>query len=516
MTPTLRNYQSEAIERVRAARRQGHRRILFTSATGSGKSVIASAMAQRAVELGDRVLVIGHRQELISQFYVHLQRLGITPGILRGQDERTDASSPVQVGTVQTLVRRDLPRAELVVVDEAHRILGASYLQILEAYPRATVLGLTATPCRLDGSQLREAFDTLVEGPSYSRLIAAGAICEPVVYAPKRAPDLKRIRTVGGDYDEAQLETLAMQTTGDVVSTWQRLAQPQNLRTVCFAVTIEHSRELVARFRAAGVRAAHLDGDTTERDRNRLLCELESGTIQLLSNVGVLCEGWDQPSVKCCIDTAPTLSLTRWMQKAGRVLRPWGSQSPLILDHADNTSRHGLPHMDRLWSLSGRARAAGVAAHHVCMNCYAYVQRSPCELCGHVAVATPRKPTAVVPGQLERVQPALPVDPERAQYDKLVEQARKRGFKPGYAAAKWKEAHITPQKPEGIWPPWAWSQATKSIYEQDNEWQLKVARKAKERAFWTEQAAATERVAEYTKEPTEAEYPDDYGSDIPF
>ena len=192
----LRPYQLSAIARTRAARKAGHRRILISAPTGSGKTVIAIAvsMLRRAVELGDRVLVIAHRTELIDQFWSALYRQGITAGVMRGQDERTDPSAPVQRGTIQTLTRRDLPPASLVVVDEAHRVPGESYTRTLEAYPGATILGLTATPSRLDGRPLSDAFDALVQAASYSELIDEGSILAPIVYAPRKAPDLSKVR----------------------------------------------------------------------------------------------------------------------------------------------------------------------------------------------------------------------------------------------------------------------------------------------------------------------------------
>jgi DNA repair protein RadD len=507
--PVLRSYQHRAIDDARQARRSGHRRIILTAPTGSGKSVMASAMIARAVELGDRVLVIGHRKELISQFYVHLQRVGITPGIMRGDDERTDPSSPVQVGTVQTLVRRDLPRADLVVVDEAHRVPGASYEQVLGRYAKATVLGLTATPCRLDGKPLKEHFDAMVHSAGYSELIDAGAIVAPIVYAPKKAPDLSKVRTVAGDYHEGQLESAMMEVVGDVVTEWQKHAGGR--QTVVFAVGIDHSRELVARFKEAGVRAAHLDGSTPDVERDQLLLDLATGAITVLCNVGVCTEGWDCPPVKCCVMARPTKSLTLWMQCAGRILRPYcsicrfpcaehPSDVPVILDHAGNVDRHGLPHEDREWSLDGTAKRKTETRYRTCPACYAYVTGSPCPVCGHVAPVAHRE-VKKSDGVLERIDQAIQkeksADPKRAYFDSQVDIARKRGFKPGYASAKYKEKY-------GDWPSWAWSQSVKADHFKDEEWKARISKHEREKAFWNERKSAPEHPA--PEEPDDPMY----------
>ena len=147
---------------------------------------------------------------------------------------------------------------------------------------------------------------------------------------------------MAGDYHEGELEDAVMQAhvIGDVVQTW--LDRAERRKTVVFAVGIDHSRELVERFREEGVRAAHLDGTTPEAEREQILMDLETGKLELVSNVGVLCEGWDQPSVKCCVMARPTLSLTLWMQCAGRILRPWPGGSgphPVSLPPSYSTTR---------------------------------------------------------------------------------------------------------------------------------------------------------------------------------
>jgi DNA repair protein RadD len=500
--PTLRPYQVRTIERAREERRAKRRRILIVAPTGSGKSVVACEMIRVAVEKGARVLVIVHRRELVGQFYVHLQRVGITSGIMRGDDERTDPSASVQVGTIQTLVRRELPTADLVFIDEAHRTPGDSYDRVVSAYPNATICGLTATPCRTDGQPLKEHFDTIVECASYSELIDSGAIVAPVVYVPKRAPDLSKVSKVAGDYNEGQLESAMMAIVGDVAKEW--LTHAAEAKTVIFAVTVAHSKEIVQQFRDAGItRIAHLDGTTPEAERAQILCDLEIGKLQIVSNVGVLGEGWDQPSVKCVVMAFATLSLTRMMQVAGRALRPYcrecrfacgvhKSEVPVILDHGGNVERHGLPHEDREWSLDGKAKRKSDARYHTCPACYAYVAVSPkCSVCGHVFVGKPRE-VKKVDGVLERINAQIAkeqVDPKRDFFDKRVAEAKKKGFAPGWPSVKFKEKF-------GAWPSWAWSQSVKADHARDADWQIRIGERAKDREKWAAINAEKERASQ--------------------
>lgn len=446
--------------------------------TGGGKSITAIAMMATALGFGQRILVLAHRKELLDQFWGSLQSEGIAAGLIRADDERTDASLPVQLASVDSLDRREKPPADLVVVDEAHRTPAERYQRILACYPKATVIGLTATPCRLSGEPLRDHYDVLVEGASYSELIDAGAIVAPIVYAPRKEVDLSKVSRQHGDYAEGELEAVMRQphVIGNVVKEWKEKADGRS--TVVFAVGVAHSKELVEEFQAAGVRAAHLDGTTPEDERLGVLVSLETGRISVVCNVGVLCEGWDQPRVKCCVMARPTLSLTLHMQTAGRILRPWGEKPPLLLDHAGNVERHGLPHEDRVWSLDGKAKRKSEIAYHVCKKCYAYVDTWPCPLCGAAMPASKPRTLRKSDGVLERIDAQISkerADPKRAYFDARVEEARRKGFKPGYASAKWKEKY-------GEWPPWDWSQKVKAMV--DEEWQERIVQRERERAFW--------------------------------
>ena len=497
--PVLRPYQAEGIAALRAGVAAGKRRQLLVCPTGGGKTVLASALIRSALARCRRVLFIAHRLELIDQAVRQIGRWGVERiGVLRGADKRVDAEAPVQVASIQTLARRDKPPADVVIIDEAHRALADSYQKhIFAAYPEATIIGLTATPCRADGRGLGESFDGISIAATYTQLIADGFVMEPRVFSTPLShvmgQRLAGLHTRAGDYADDELDEVVTdeRLMGDVVETWKlRSATTEgagHLRTVVFAVSVRHSLALVERFTAAGARAAHIDGTTPETTRRAVLAQLDAGDLTLVSNVGVLCEGWDQPSVKCLVLARPTKSLGLYMQMAGRVLRPWGETVPIIIDHGGNYDRHDAPTTDREWSMEGVTKRAAEVKARVCPDCYAYVRpRVPvCPHCGHdfreqirneEQAAREEERKAVELEERKRAN-AMSLFDKRRIYDELVSLAQRRGWKPGSASARFKERF-------GEWPPWAWSQETKRRYEADEQWMDAVSRRQREREHW--------------------------------
>lgn len=361
----LRPYQLDAVERVRGEVRAGSRRVLVVLPTGGGKTVVAAHIVTSSVALGKRVLFVAHRRELLHQCYRKLVDAGLSEqqlGVVMAGDTRRRPNAPVQIASIDTLRNRAKPIADLVIVDEAHRALAKSYRDLAAAYPRAVHLGLTATPYRADGRGLGDAYDVIVVVATPKELVALGFLVEPRVFTVPESelPDLSGVRIQRGDYDERDLARAVNSRVlvGNIVAHWRKLADGR--RTVAFAVSVEHSRHIVERFREANIHAEHLDGATSTRDRDAILARLQSGETRVVSNCGVLCEGWDQPSVKCCILARPTKSTGLYLQQAGRILRPWENTEALILDHAGCAITHGLPQDDREYTLDAapKKRAA--------------------------------------------------------------------------------------------------------------------------------------------------------------
>ena len=445
---SLRDYQVDGIERVRAALRAGYRAVLFALATGGGKTVVAAYIILAALARGSRVLFVAHRRELVHQAYAKLVAAGIEEcqlGVMMASDRRRRPNAPIQIASIDTLRRRVRPPADLVVIDEAHRALSQSYRALLEEYPTARFLGLTATPYRADGRGLGELFDALVVIATPRLLIDQRYLVEPIVYTVPRdkLPDLSGVHVKRGDYDERELAVAINRSSlvGDIVDHWHKHAR--GVRTVCFAVNVEHSRHIAERFRAAGVPAEHLDGDTPVAERDAILARLEHGETLVVSNCNVLSEGWDQPSVKCAILARPTKSTGLYLQQAGRILRPYGNAAAVILDHSGNAIEHGLPQDDRDFSLESRKRrpaATSEAPCKTCDQCYAVLPAGTqvCPHCGYTFAPAETKDVAEVSGQLERIEPATPAA-KRAFWDLVCVQAKERGYKRGWAYYRYKE-----------------------------------------------------------------------------
>lgn len=485
MPVELRPYQEGAIEAVRAQIRAGKRRVLLNIPTGGGKTLTAASILASAVAKGSRVLFVAHRKELIDQTCTTFGRLGITSiGVIRAKDPRKDLSQPIQIASIQTLARRDKPPADVVVIDEGHRALAKSYIKhLFESYPSAVFLLLTATPCRTDGRPLKDVADALVVGAKYSELIAEGFIVAPTVYGTPVLPDLRKVRTTGGDYNAEDLEAAVNRSAliGNCVEEWQRRAQGRS--TVVFAVSVAHSKALCEAFAAAGAQVGHIDGDTPEPERAETLRKLETGAIGVVCNVGVLTEGWDMPSCKCMVLARPTRSLALYMQMSGRILRPWRGETPLILDHGGNVDRHGMPHVDREWSLEGRVSKTKAAPCKACPECFCYVPAglSVCT-CGHVFESgggEVRDPLAdLVPVELA-LRTLDGDDAQLAWFRQKARRAQAYGLKPGWLYHEFVREF-------GREPPRAWMKEIKAAAKADPMW----------RAARTEREARAEQLPE--------------------
>ena len=483
----LRPYQARGISAVRDHVVAGRRHVLLCGPTGSGKTLTAAEIMRSAVALGSRVLFVVHLRELVNQTVKALASLGHNHiGVMRGDDARVDEFAPVQVASIQTLARRQKPRANIIILDEAHRSIADTYEKhIWQAYPDEVVIGLTATPCRGDGRPLGERYDALVVAATYAELIDAGHISRPTVFAAKREADLSGVRKVAGDFVESDLEQAMGQLVGDIVGEWQLRAE--GLRTIVFASGIKHSKQIVEEFRTFGYAAEHLDGETPDAERKAILERLASGETTIVSNCAVLTEGFDCPAVRCAILARPTLSLVLHRQTVGRVLRA-GEIPPVVLDHAGNCARHGLPTDDLEWSLSGNAKPKKKVEHRVCKQCYAYfpARDTVCPHCGWVAPVVERKLPEVIPGQLEE---ATTQKLQRDFYLAQVSLARARGFKPGFATFKYKEKY-------GNWAPYHWHQETMNVFHGDADWQDALTKRTREREFWKEQDAKAKAIVE--------------------
>src|SRR6516165_10259766 len=320
MTDVLRPYQVDVVAQIEQAIAAGEKRILVVAPTGSGKTVVASAIINRFTERYRPVVVLAHRKEIIDQTSKKLHGSKIRHGIVKaGYSPRP--MERVQVASVQTLWVRamrskamTLPPADLLVVDECHHATARTWRKLIEAYPDAVLIGLTATPCRGDGCGLGGIFTTMIECPQIPDLIEQGGwLVKSRVYAPVK-PNLCGVHVRHGDYVEAELAARMndAKLIGDIVTHWFKYSERR--KTVAFAVNVAHSLHLRDEFIKSGVRAEHIDGGTPKPERDVSLARLASGEIELITNCQVLSEGWDMPEVGCCILARPTKKMGLFRQ----------------------------------------------------------------------------------------------------------------------------------------------------------------------------------------------------------
>ena len=394
MTAELRPYQLEVIERCREEIKVGNDKIIIVAPTGSGKTIVAGSMIKSVVAKDKRALVLAHTREIVQQTSDKLSAEDVEHGIIQAGFAPRDAA--VQIASIQTLwsramraSRMELPAADLLIVDECQHATARTWRKIIEAYPRAVLIGLTATPCRGDGRGLGGIFDAIVECPQVAELIAQGYLVGTRVYAPAE-PDLSGVRTRAGDYVEDQLAQRMDQDglVGDIVQHWHKLGERR--KTVCFAVNVQHSIHICNEFKKAGVRAEHIDGSTPKPERDAALARLASGETELITNCQVLTEGWDLPAVSCCILARPTKKMGLYRQMVGRVLRPApGKSNAIVLDHSGAVFKHGFVEDRVEWTLDPDRRAESKA--HAARQAHGYRSRFvDCTSCGSIRVAGER------------------------------------------------------------------------------------------------------------------------------
>lgn len=464
----LRPYQAGALDKLRASLARGSKRLMLYSPTGSGKTETAVAMILAAVAKGRRVAFIANRKELVHQASRRLSRSGIAHGILQADNTRS-LDARVLVCSIDTVHLRGLPdEIGLIIVDEAHAVAGSmKYRELLFRYNAVPVIGLSATPFTVGlgkhYDELRGAlFQELVVAASIRELIELGFLVDCDVYAPTQ-PDLTRVKSqrgMGGelDYNETELAAAVDKPglVGDIVAHWRRLAAGK--ATVVFATNIAHSQHITAEFQRAGIAAAHIDYHHSDEERAEILSGFNQGRYTILSNASLLAEGWDAPHAECMVLARPTRSITRFIQMAGRVLRPHpGKDRALVLDHSGSTLRLGFPTDDLPLELDD-GTGSGTASKKQqerkrsepkpCPSCK-YVRPAGVHVCPACGFAPARQSDVEThQGELCRLDRSnRPATHQRKQevYSQLLAIADDRGHSLGWVAHKYREFF-------GVWP----------------------------------------------------------------
>lgn len=423
----LRPYQRAAVDATREALRlieTGRRSVVLVMPTGGGKTITAAEIVRRAVERGHRAVWIAHGKELIYQAAWSLrQDAGLSVGVVAAfAPEDVNTRAPVQVCSVDTLAARpnDFVPGDLVIVDECHRAVASEYAAVLDRYQFATMVGLTATPERGDGTGLAPLFQRLVSATTIRELTEAGHLVPCHVVAPP-----KPLRSG--------------QIAQHPVDAWNAHAKGRS--TIVYCHTLRAAAEQVEAFRFEGVNADWIEGGTPTEERRARLAAFKAGELTVLVNVGTMLEGVDAPIASCAILARGCGTEGLYLQICGRILRPHpGKTDAILIDLRGVSHVHGHPSEDRRYSLEGRAITHGAEAvgASFCRVCGAIVTPGePCEECGTAAAQIVMKVTQTPLERYAHMRKQAPSQRAR-NLAKWIATARERGYKQGWIGHRYR------------------------------------------------------------------------------
>lgn len=393
----LRDYQKTCVAQVLQAWRGGCRAPLLYSPTGSGKTAMASHIMNAATRKGHKVLFVVHRDPLVEQTAESLRVYGIEAGYIKAGYLETDGSHPVVIASIQTLARRQLPDdIGLVIADECHTTAWYDTYQKVKlhysngvlATSRVRFLGLTATPWRTKSTTefMGQHFDAIVRAPSPSELIEMGYLCPPRHFGWGGLADWSKLETgSNGDFNQGQAATITLDTEFNQLIVEKFVEVCPERTAICFAQSVGQSRLLTELFNDAGITCEHLEADTLHEERREMYKRLASGETRILSSVGTLTEGFDEPTISTVILARPTRSLSLLIQMCGRGLRLAPDKKDcLLLDFCENFKRLGFVTKKHKISLCPQFRF-GDSPMKECPECHALVYPlvMVCPECGY-------------------------------------------------------------------------------------------------------------------------------------
>lgn len=361
----LRDYQIENKKKIYEAW-QLHKSVMLQMPTGTGKTRLFVSIVRDLHYWGAshkqavKILILAHRQELIEQIsetlgYTYNQAHGI---IMSNNVEHKKL--PVQVGSVPTLIRRmtrwEDKEFDIIIIDEAHHVKADSYKRIIKQYPNARLLGVTATPYRLNGAGFHPEFEKLITSWPISQFIQKGYLCDYLYYSIRPDSDLQseintmKIDRYDGDYLDSEM--MHVMDRGEIrakiVNTYIKFAKGE--KGIVYTVNKEHNRHLKEQFIANGIKAEVVDSDTPKDERNRIVEHFRKGEVDVLCNVNIFSEGFDCPDIEFIQLARPTKSLAMYLQQVGRGLRPAKNKgNVIILDNVGLYNKFGFPSTRRKW-----------------------------------------------------------------------------------------------------------------------------------------------------------------------
>jgi hypothetical protein len=465
----LYDFQRVGVNRVMSKWQQGITRVCFVLPTGGGKSVCGAEWVRRARASGAKVLAIAHRRELVSQLLGHFgsEAAAICPGF----DRRPDA--PIQVATIQTLLASGIrPEAQMLLWDECHHVPSDEWQQLLHDYEGVRTVGLTATPSRSDGRALGDLFDDIVVGAQYSDLLRDGYLVPVRVFQATNA--------MGADLALDPVQAIQKHGGGSAF---------------VFTRDVNHASDVAIQLNQANISAAVICHDTPADVRAEEISRFRRGWLDALVNVYTLTEGVDIPDAKTCVLARSVSHPSTYLQMVGRIMRcAPGKKEGILIDLTGASLMHGLPTEDRDYSLCGKPISKkSLDGLRVCLQCgYTYYsQGGACPSCGFVWTNPKPKikiytqelrevfagidtPSDAKHNELQRLTDLvdvnswslgwalkqykklfneavpvwkIPLETRQRWFEELAREGKKRGYKQGYAAARYRGEF-------GCWPEW--------------------------------------------------------------
>lgn len=345
---TLRPYQQEAKDAIFREWDQGHSKTLLVLPTGTGKTIVFSAVAEECVRAGSRVLILAHRGELLDQAQDKLLKAtGLRCSVEKAEETSLHSWYRVTVGSVQTLMREKRlaqfspSHFSHIIIDEAHHCLSDSYQRVLEHFSEAKVLGVTATPDRGDMRNLGQYFESLAYEYTLPKAIREGYLSPIKAQTIPLRLDLSSVGVQNGDFKVGDLGTALDPYLPLIAEEMAKYCKDR--KTVVFLPLVKTSQKFRDILNEHGFRAAEVNGES--QDRAEVLQDFAAGAYDVLCNSMLLTEGWDCPSVDCIVVLRPTKVRSLYSQMVGRGTRLCeGKDHLLLLDFLWHTERHELCH----------------------------------------------------------------------------------------------------------------------------------------------------------------------------
>lgn len=426
-------HQEKAIQLTGAEFSRGNTAVCVVMSTGAGKTRLGGAFATRhlAKKPDGKVLWIAHREELVSQAYDDLTSWGLSVGVIQANPTRpVNPHRPVQAASTQTLLARGLfPQASMLVLDEFHHYADNKFSSLGEFYrkQRVPLIGLTATPIRADGRGFEGLMDALVCPITMRELISQGFLCPYELKAP--AGTLRNDQIAAKPIDAY-------------------LAHAAGRKCIVFAANVKAAKEYEGQFRDAGIACEMVWGDMDLAERRRVLEAYKVGKVRVLTNVGVLTEGFDDRQTSCVILARAIGSLSLYLQMVGRGLRcAEGKTDAILIDLHGSCHLHGEPDAPREWTLEGEGpvkKNLEQPTERFCLVCKVLLDagsENVCDLCGF---ARPEAiPPEVVNAKLVKYAAKLrePEHVRRAYFDKLKTIARAKSYSPWQPVMKYRSIY---------------------------------------------------------------------------